>query len=270
MKKGKIAGVLALALSASMLTGCVDNMPDMTEEQTELVAEYAASLLLKYSSNYNYRIADETEVEALAASIEEETSEAETTTEETEEASSQEESTQEKLVGDSESVQASATVESEEETETIDVSVEMASVDDVDIAAELGLEGFTLTYASSEITDSYPKAEVGSGFSVAAPQGKKLLILHFTVENTTNEAQECNIFDAISKVRVRTNDSGYKEALSTLLTNDFTTYMEEIGGGESRDVVVALAVNEQDADELESIVMRLTTADDTTLEFQVE
>ena len=54
MKKGKIIGVLAI--SACMLTGCIDLMPDMTEEQSELVAEYAADMLLKYSPNYHYRI----------------------------------------------------------------------------------------------------------------------------------------------------------------------------------------------------------------------
>ena len=57
MKKGKIIGVLAI--SACMLTGCIDSMPDMTEEQSELVAEYAADMLLKYSPNYHYRIAED-------------------------------------------------------------------------------------------------------------------------------------------------------------------------------------------------------------------
>ena len=67
MKKGKIIGITVMV--ASLLTGCVDAMPDLTEEQSALIAEYAADMLLKYSPNYNYRIEDE---EALA---EEETTE---------------------------------------------------------------------------------------------------------------------------------------------------------------------------------------------------
>ena len=51
MKKGKVLGLLAM--SAVLLTGCVDSMPELTAEQSEIIAEYAAGLLLKYSSNYN-------------------------------------------------------------------------------------------------------------------------------------------------------------------------------------------------------------------------
>ena len=68
MKKGKI--IVVLAVSACMLTGCIDSMPDMTEEQSELVAEYAADMLLKYSPNYHYRIADEEEVASAEAEME--------------------------------------------------------------------------------------------------------------------------------------------------------------------------------------------------------
>ena len=85
MKKIKILGLLAM--SAVMLTGCVDAMPDMTTEQSDIVAEYAAGLLLKYSPNYNYRLVSDEELAAALAqenTIEEETeSEAVTETEET-------------------------------------------------------------------------------------------------------------------------------------------------------------------------------------------
>ena len=57
MKKGKLIGMVAIA--AGLLTGCVDQMPEMTEEQSALIAEYAADMLLKYSPNYVYKIADE-------------------------------------------------------------------------------------------------------------------------------------------------------------------------------------------------------------------
>ena len=60
MKKGKVLGLLAM--SAVLLTGCVDSMPELTDEQSDIIAEYAAGLLLKYSPNYNYKIASEEEV----------------------------------------------------------------------------------------------------------------------------------------------------------------------------------------------------------------
>ena len=65
MKKGKVLGLIAL--SAMLLTGCVDAMPELTAEQSDIIAEYAAGLLLKYSPRYEYRIVSEEELAAAIA-----------------------------------------------------------------------------------------------------------------------------------------------------------------------------------------------------------
>ena len=194
MKKGKIIGVLAI--SACMLTGCIDSMPDMTEEQSELVAEYAADMLLKYSPNYHYRIADKEEV--ASAETEMETSQEEETT--------QEES------------QPSQDLSQTGSGETVSVGAETSVEDgsEYDLAAFFGMDQFSIMYASCEITDAYPNAESGVGFSVTAPQGYNLLVLHFDVENLGEEAAQCDLFDQISKVTVNVNDAGYVQALGTL------------------------------------------------------
>ena len=239
MKKGKIIGVLAI--SACMLTGCIDSMPDMTEEQSELVAEYAADMLLKYSPNYHYRIADEEEV--ASAETEMETSQEEETMQEESQPSQDLSQT-----GSGESVSVGA-----------ETSVEDGS--EYDLATFFGMDQFSIRYASCEVTDAYPKAESGSGFSVTAPQGYNLLILHFDVENLGEETAQCDLFDQINKVRVNVNDAGYVQALSTLLTNDLTTYMEDIPAGEVADAVVAVPVEQTDLDEIQTAVMRITTQD---------
>ena len=239
MKKGKIIGVLAV--SACMLTGCIDSMPDMTEEQSELVAEYAADMLLKYSPNYHYRIADEEEV--ASAETEMETSQEEETT--------QEES------------QPSQDLSQTGSGETVSVGAETSVEDgsEYDLAAFFGMDQFSIMYASCEITDAYPNAESGVGFSVTAPQGYNLLVLHFDVENLGEEAAQCDLFDQISKVTVNVNDAGYVQALSTLLTNDLTTYMEDIPAGEVADAVVVVPVEQTDLDEIQTAVMQITTQD---------
>lgn len=239
MKKGKIIGVLAI--SACMLTGCIDSMPDMTEEQSELVAEYAADMLLKYSPNYHYRIADEEEV--ASAETEMETSQEEETT--------QEES------------QPSQDLSQTGSGETVSVGAETSVEDgsEYDLAAFFGMDQFSIMYASCEITDAYPNAESGVGFSVTAPQGYNLLVLHFDVENLGEEAAQCDLFDQISKVTVNVNDAGYVQALGTLLTNDLTTYMEDIPAGEVADAVVVVPVEQTDLDEIQTAVMQITTQD---------
>ena len=239
MKKGKIIGVLAI--SACMLTGCIDSMPDMTEEQSELVAEYAADMLLKYSPNYHYRIADEEEVASAEAEME----------------TSQEEETMQ------EESQPSQDLSQTGSGETVSVGAETSVEDgaEYDLAAFFGMDQFSIRYASCEITDAYPKAESGAGFSVTAPQGYNLLILHFDVENLGEETAQCDLFDQINKVRVNVNDAGYVQALSTLLTNDLTTYMEDIPTGEVEDAVVAVPVEQTDLDEIQTAVMQITTQD---------
>lgn len=239
MKKGKIIGVLAI--SACMLTGCIDSMPDMTEEQSELVAEYAADMLLKYSPNYHYRIADEEEVASAEAEME----------------TSQEEETMQ------EESQPSQDLSQTGSGETVSVGAETSVEDgaEYDLAAFFGMDQFSIMYASCEVTDAYPNAESGVGFSVTAPQGYNLLVLHFDVENLGEEAAQCDLFDQISKVSVNVNDAGYVQALSTLLTNDLTTYMEDIPTGEVEDAVVAVPVEQTDLDEIQTAVMQITTQD---------
>lgn len=248
VKKGKIIGVLAI--SACMLTGCIDNMPDLTDEESELIAEYAADLMLKYSPNYNYRIADEAAVEEAKAEME----------------STQEETTEQEEAADEETAQSAQTAE-DSTIEASDSSENAEEAEDgaqFDLASIFGLEQLSIRYQSYEVTDSYPKADSGSGFSVTAPGGYNLLILHFSVENTGEETVECNLYDAISRIRVNVNDAGYVSALSTLLTNDFTTYIEEVAPGETQDIIVAVSVTQTSAEEINSLVMRVTTADSVT------
>ncbi|OLA62548.1 MAG: hypothetical protein BHW48_01255 [Roseburia sp. CAG:10041_57] len=230
-----------LAISACMLTGCIDSMPDMTEEQSELVAEYAADMLLKYSPNYHYRIADEEEVASAEAEME---------------TSQEEETTQEES-------QPSQDLSQTGSGETVSVGAETSVEDgsEYDLAAFFGMNQFSIMYASCEITDAYPNAESGVGFSVTAPQGYNLLVLHFDVENLGEEAAQCDLFDQISKVTVNVNDAGYVQALGTLLTNDLTTYMEDIPAGEVADAVVVVPVEQTDLDEIQTAVMQITTQD---------
>ena len=196
---------------------------------------------LKYSPNYHYRIADEEEVASAEAEME---------------TSQEEETTQEES-------QPSQDLSQTGSGETVSVGAETSVEDgsEYDLATFFGMEQFSIRYASCEITDAYPKAESGAGFSVTAPQGYNLLVLHFDVENLGEEAAQCDLFDQISKVTVNVNDAGYVQALSTLLTNDLTTYMEDIPAGEVADAVVAVPVEQTDLDEIQTAVMRITTQD---------
>lgn len=250
MKKGKIIGIMVII--TCIMTGCVDNMPDMTQEQTDLIAEYAADLLLKYSPNYNYKIADE---EAVEEALAQESTE-ESTEENTEEISSQSED--EKTTETSNEEMSEITQEDSSSAE--DTEHESVKPEEADIAGLLAMDEFEISYTSFEVADSYPKN--GSGFAIKAPQGKKLLIIHFDVKNASSESKTCDIFEKEALIRVNVNEEGYRETMSTLLVNDFSTYMEELAEDETKDVVAVIAINEASEEEISSMTLQITCGDE--------
>ncbi|EOS37161.1 hypothetical protein C804_00095 [Lachnospiraceae bacterium A4] len=240
MKKGKVLGLFAM--SATLLTGCIDAMPELTAEQSDIITEYAAGLLLKYSPNYNYRIADEEEVlAAMAARQEAAEAESETAAEtepETDSAQPEEETNQNT---------SSTETETEPETEQIQF------VADLDFAAELGIDDLIIRYQSFEVCSAYPGDN--TGFSVDAAQGKKLLVMHFDLEGLPEEDIDCNLFDYELKMRVNINDSGSVPVLSTLIPNDLGTYMDIVPAGEIVDVVAVAEIDDMTAEEIQTLTL---------------
>lgn len=241
MKKGKVLGLLAM--SAVLLTGCVDSMPELTDEQSEIVAEYAAGLLLKYSPNYNYKIASEEEVAAAMASREE-VPESEQVPE-TDNAQAEDETSQ--------SPSSSETQAAETESEADQVQF----VTDLDFAAELGIDDLIIRYQSFELCDSYPQNN--SGFSVSAAQDKKLLVMHFDLEGLPEEDVDCNLFDYDIKMRVTINDTASAAVLSTMIPNDLTSYMEVVHAGEIVDVVAVAEISDMTEEEIQTLTLRASS-----------
>lgn len=236
MKRGKILGLLAM--SAVLLTGCVDSMPELTAEQSDIIAEYAAGLLLKYSSRYDYKIASEEEV-AAAIAARQETSEPETQ-------------------------QEQETMESPDETNPNEVSPESPAVEqeevqqvqfvaDLDFAAELGIDDLIIRYQSFEICDSYPQNN--SGFSVSAVQGKKLLVMHFDMEGLPEEDINCNLLDYDIRMRVNINDSTSSVVLSTMILNDITSYVDVVHAGEIVDIVAVAEIDDLAEENIQTLIL---------------
>lgn len=239
MKKGKVLGLLAM--SAVLLTGCVDSMPELTDEQSDIIAEYAAGLLLKYSPNYNYKIASEEEVAAAMAAASVEAPEPETEQEqeaETDQAQTEQETDQGSL-----------------SPETQDAGAEQVQpAADLDFAAELGIDDLIIRYQSFEICNSYPQDN--TGFSVDAAQGKKLLVMHFDLEGLPEEDVDCNLFDYDIKMRVNINDTVSAMVLTTLIPNDLASYMDVVKAGEIVDVVAVAEIDDMTEQEIQTLVLR--------------
>lgn len=249
VKKGKIVSMLAVSIMSSvMLTGCIDAMPDMTEEQENMVAEYAAGLLLKYSPNYDYRLVSERELEEVIQAENEAALQEETTQmQESEMEETEPDKTEENIQPDNDSSNEQQSVEGIEE--------DMFSAD-ADIAQELGIEGLSVRYQSYEVYDTYPKEN--SGFSLSAANGKKLLIVYFDVENTTDEDMQVDFNEYNIKGKVKVNDERASSVLNTMLVDDMISYIGQISAGETLQLVFATEVSEEAANEIESIKLDIS------------
>ena len=245
MKKGKVLGLFAM--SAMLLTGCVDSMPELTAEQSELVAEYAAGLILKYSPKYNYKIVSEEEVAAAKADLQE-TDETETNVEtETDQTQGEEQENTGTDVPQEESPS-----ETEETTEA-----EIVSSADIDLAAELGIDDVIIRFQSFELCDSYPQEN--TGFSVDAAQGKKLLVVHFDLEGSPEEDVNCSFFEYGLKIRMKINEIGAVSALNTMIPNDLMSYMDVVPAGETVDTVIVAEIGEMTEQEIHDLTLQISS-----------
>ncbi|MDD3204362.1 MAG: hypothetical protein PHS74_01295 [Lachnospiraceae bacterium] len=208
------------------LTGCqTATIPDMTEEETSLVAQYAANIVLANNKNYDTGIATQEEIEKADAKLarqrqrEAEAKEAEKKNEETSDTST---------AGKSESV----------------------VTENADIAQFLGLSNVTITYQSYEICDSYPHdTSDDTFFAMDATAGNKLLVAKFTMQNHSTEDQDIDILYQYPLFRISVNGNDNNNALTTLLLDDLSTFKDTLTADESREVVLVTEIKEEESQE---------------------
>ena len=234
----KLYIVLTTLIVSLGITGCGSTIPEMTEEQTELVSEYAAGLILKYDKGYSNRLVD-TSVPPVA----EETANQSVTETATEEATQSTENT---------AAQAA---------DGVDVQADMASF--------LGAEGVTIDYSGYELCDTYPDAEDGSDlfFTMDATEGYQLMVLKFNMVNTSGADETIDLLSKNVRYRVILNGASPKNALTTMLLNDMSTYNDVVTAGATQEVVIVIEVTPEEAQQIDtiSLIMKNSEESVTTL-----
>ncbi len=233
----KITGTVMLLFIAALAAGCGNKIPEMTEQQQELIVEYAAGTVLKYDKNYESKLVELT-IEETAGSEpvkEEETSEAEKDEEEVVNGSGEEVT----VIDNTEAVTTVASIE------------EFMQIDSI-----------AITYTGYETCDMYPENNEGSElfFFMNATQGNKLLVLKFNIENFSGAEKEVNI--AQSNVRFKVSVDGVeKNALTTMLLNDLAYYNGVLAPGESAELVLVCEVPVEQSENISSLALVLKSVD---------
>lgn len=230
----KITGIVMFIFIAAFATGCGNKIPEMTEQQQELIVEYAAGTVLKYDKNYESKLVELTLEENV---------ESEPAKEEEISASENEE-----VVNESEDV---TVIDNTEAVTTV------ASIEEF-----LQIDSVAITYTGYETYDMYPENNESSElfFFMNATQGNKLLVLKFNIENFSGAEKEVNI--AQSNVRFKVVVDGVeKNALMTMLLNDLAYYNGVLAAGESTELVLICEVPVEQSENISSLALVLKNVD---------
>lgn len=207
-------------IMAALVTGCGSTMPDLTQEETELISEYAVGVLLKYDKRHGSRLVDTTEYDTAAAEVEEELPEQ----------TPEPEQEQENPADDTEVIDVSQ----DEEVETVPATIE----------EYYGIQGVTFQYLGYDLTQSYPSGvdDENLFFAMDATDGMQLLVLRFAATNVSSADQALDMMAHGVKFRVSVNGETGQNVLSTMLLDDIQTYKDVIPAGYSVELVSIVEV----------------------------
>ena len=229
-----------LVLSVIVLCTCIvtsgcTQVIDLTEDETRLVAEYAADLLLSYDRGYTDRL-NEGEEEHLEEASTQEDAQSETTTE--------------VVTEEEEATQGS-------ESKTTEVTTVQGTSQD--IAEIAGVQGTSITYKDYEIVDQYPTGDnVNDAVQVDAPEGSRLLVVHFVVKAVSDQPVDVSLMDQSIDYKLLCNDTLAAKPMLTILTNDLATLETTATPGQDSDAVLIFQISKDMVDQLNTMQLHVT------------
>ncbi|MGN1145512.1 MAG: hypothetical protein ACI4R5_03610 [Acetatifactor sp.] len=226
--------LILVALIISM-TGCGSSMPEVTDEQMSSIGEYAAVQLLKYDANSRSRLLDAETLER------EEKKRAEW-----------------EAAGKTEPTPTSEPegMGQADNTPVVEPGGKTDGVASLEEYFELP-EGIRMVYSGYQVCGSYPQGGTENFFSLDATEGKKLLVLSFQIENTTDIPLNVDLMERNAVYRVTINDSYTRIALTTMLLNDVSTYIKELPAQSGEEVVLLVELEQETADSITSISIKM-------------
>lgn len=250
----KVLIVCSLFAMVVCFSGC-EQVIELTENENYLVAEYAAELLLKYDRKDHTKYdPDSIETETTEAIVTEEIA-TESTATATTETPEQEAETTEATTADStlNITEADASVE-EDVTEDVSATVDA----DFDIAAFLGEDRMSVRYAYYMVVDSYPSYDQDGMFiEIQAPEGYKLLVLKFDLENKTNEPQSIDLYSKDVDYHLIVDNSKSSKQMLTILIDDLYTYEKTIDASSREEAVLLYTVSDSVASSFQDLKLKV-------------
>jgi len=264
-----LCSIVILSLFA---VGCAKTI-ELTDEESKLVAEYAAELLLKYDRNndskyYNDEYSDRdpfATTEFVTTEMVEPSASEEITTEQVVENDTTEESPDlntpdsSESTGDNQQLESEGVIDSNSNT-TEDVSGIVADAGrDYDFAGFLEQDNISIKYDYYMVLDEYPSYDHDGVFiTIEAPQGYKLVVLKFKLENKTNDEQFVDLYSKDVDYRIIVDNSKSAKQMLTILMDDLYTYEGSIMGSMYNEAVLLFQVSDDIALNMQDIKLKAT------------
>lgn len=241
----KVTSFVLLFLCISMLSGC-EKVKDLTDEETRLIAEYAATSLLKYDLNYADRIAEGEREAHEKAETEDAVTKEETT--------DPEEATTKEVITEEDSKRPP--VEDMIDGKTTENIVEKEEVQD--LAPVLNEEGLSIKYSDYLISKQYPsKDKNGELIYLNASDGYELLVLQFQVKNITDEKVETSFLDKDVDYKILCNGNKAANPMLTILLDDLTTIDVSLNPSDETEAVLVFQVSESMKDNIQTMELNV-------------
>ena len=203
-----------LAVSVLSLTGCAD-IKNLSEEQENEIAEYAAGVLLQNSDKYSYRLITKEEKEVTETPTPMPATPTPTPTSAAAQASDAPQESQPEQT-------AAAPEDSKKEV----------SLDDL-----YHLKGVSILYTSYRLADKYGSSQI------RAEQGKKLLVAEFSLKNNSGAKKKVKLIDR-RKITYQLNVDGTTYSPQISLLENQLDYLEAvIAKGKSQKAVLVFQVD---------------------------
>ena len=220
----KVTGVIVSALIACLMAGCT-KATELTEEQNDIIAQYAANIIIEKSFDYDKRYKERPSQEETASS--EETSDGETTP---------------------------------DSTETVPEETTTASPQENSIfTSALGINNVTVAYKGYNVTKEYPDNE-DALFTFGAQEGYSFVVLNLTINNNGAQAVNINTYNEKPIYKIKVNNKTYNN-YANLMHNDISGLQDiTIAAGSSYDAILVFMVEDEKINNVTSMQVTYKTS----------
>ncbi len=234
---GRKKGLVSILLCGVMLStaGCGTKPYDLSSEEQEKVAAYAAHVVTRYNDRQ-----EEGLIRIQQEDVSEETADSKEPQAETKD---KQENT-------------------EDNTKNVTSDAEKPKAETVSLRQALKLEdGLDASFENYDVTDSYVESDY---FAMNATAGKTFLAVHINLKATGGDI-ECDMLKKNLKYRVVINGDKTVAAQTSILLNDLGTYQGSIAGGSAQECVLLFETEKQNVENITSLQLKVSDGSTSTV-----